>query len=123
MAFPRPEPGTERRWALSILATLAVVGLIGWWTLRGYDQHITATTVAYKVVDDTQVTVSFDVTRPPDLPVTCTIKAIDGHFSIVGSADIVIPVGTVRTTHHEGTVRTASRAVTGVVQDCVHTSG
>ena len=53
---------------------------------------------------------------------TCTIQAMDIHFTVVGSANIVIPVGSVQTTHHEGTVRTASRAVTGVVQDCVRTA-
>lgn len=122
MAIPRPEPGTGRRWALSIAATLVVVAAIGWWTLHGFAQQITATTVAYRVVDASQVTVSFDVTRPGGLPVTCTIEAMDGHFTVVGSTDIVIPVTSDRTTHHEGTVRTASRAVTGVVQDCVRTA-
>jgi len=122
MAIPRPAPGTGRQWAFSIIATLVVVVAIGWWTLHGSDQQITATTVSYSVVDDTQVKVSFDVTRPAGLPVTCSIQAMDVHFTVVGSADIVIPVGSVRTTHHEGTVRTASRAVTGVVQDCVRTA-
>ncbi|WP_295702842.1 DUF4307 domain-containing protein [Lapillicoccus sp.] len=119
MAINRPAPGTGRQWAFSIVATLVVVAAIGWWTLRGSDQRIDAATVSYSVVDDTEVTVSFDVTRPPGLPVTCTIEAMDVHFSVVGSADVVIPVGGVRTTHHESTVRTTSRAVTGVVQDCV----
>lgn len=122
MAIPRPEPGTGRRWALSIIATAFLVAAIGWWTLRDYGQQITATTVGYKVESDSAVSVSFDVTRPGGLPVTCTIEAMDEHFSVVGSTDIVIPVGSVPTTHHEGTVRTASRAVTGLVQDCVRTA-
>ncbi len=98
-----------------------VAAVVIWWTAADSPQRITATTVGYKVDSDRGVTVSFDVTRPPEQPVTCTVTAQDGTFAPVGSAQLVIPTGGERTTHHVVTVRTASRAVTGNVTDCVRT--
>ncbi|MEO7236650.1 MAG: DUF4307 domain-containing protein [Lapillicoccus sp.] len=119
----RIPPGTDRRrlaWAVAggVVGLVAAV-LISWWTLRNESQRVSATTVAYKVVDDTSVTVSFDVSRPPGLAVTCTIRAMDGHFTAVGSATVPIPSTGDQVVHQESTVRTTTRAVTGVVQDCV----
>jgi hypothetical protein len=103
-----------------------VVGLVaavavGWWTFRNESQRITATTTAYVVESDTSVTVSFDVSRPTGLAVTCTVRALDGRFTVVGSADVVVPADGDRVVTLRKAVRTTSRAVTGVVQDCVRT--
>jgi hypothetical protein len=116
------EAPRRRAWAVTggIVGLVAAV-LIGWWTLRNEGQRITATTIGYKVEGDTSVTVSFDVSRPPGLAVTCTVRALDGHFTVVGSADVVVPPEGERVLHLEKAVRTTSRAVTGVVQDCVRT--
>lgn len=119
----RIPPGTDRRrlaWAVAggVVGLVAAV-LLGVLTLRNEAQRISATTVAYTVQSDTSVTVSFDVSRPPGTAVTCTIRAMDGHFTAVGSASVPIPVTDAQVVHQETTVRTTTRAVTGVVQDCV----
>lgn len=121
-----PIPGADARRRRAWAVTGGVVGLvaavlIAWWTLRNESQRITATTTGYQVDSDTSVSVSFDVSRPPGLAVTCTVRALDGHFTVVGSADIVVPPEGERVVHLDKAVRTTSRAVTGVVQDCVRT--
>ena len=94
----------RRVWTVVGAAIVVVAAvLIGWWTLRNESQRITATTIGYKVESDTSVSVSFDVSRPP------------------GLADIVVPPEGERVVHLEKAVRTTTRAVTGVVQDCVRT--
>ena len=123
---PAPDPAVEARRRRAFAVTGGIVGLvaavlIGWWTLRNEGQRITATTISYRVESDTAVWVSFDVSRPPGLAVTCTVRAIDGHFTVVGSADVVVPPEGDQVVHLEKSVRTTSRAVTGVVQDCVRT--
>ena len=112
----------RRRWTIAgaVVGGVAAV-LIGWWTFRNEGQRITATTISYKVDSDTSVSVSFDVSRPPGLAVTCTVRALDGHFTMVGTADIVVPPEGEQVVHLQKAVRTTSRAVTGVVQDCVRT--
>jgi hypothetical protein len=111
-----------RGWAVAGgVVGLVVAVLVGWWTFRNEGQRITATTIGYKVESDTAVTVSFDVSRPPGVAVTCTVRAMDGHFTVVGTTDIVVPPEGERVIHLEKAVRTTSRAVTGVVQDCVRT--
>jgi len=122
MAVPRPAPGTGRWWVLGSVGIAISVALVVWYGLHGADNRITATTVGYKVVDDASVRISFDVNRPAGLAVTCTLTALDAHFTVVGRADAVILPGNERTTHHVETIKTATRAVTGVVQDCVRTS-
>ena len=120
---PAARPGPpSRAWGISgaIVAVLIGVAVI-WWYSRDAGERISATTIGYQVVDDRSVVVTFDVTRPLQQPVTCTITAQDEHFATVGSAQVVIPTGTARTTHHVATVRTAALAVTGNVTDCVRT--
>jgi len=115
-------PRRRRGWAVAGgVVGLVVAVLVAWWTLRNEGQRITATTIGYRVESNTTVTVSFDVSRPPGLAVTCTVRALDGHFTVVGVADIGVPPEGERVVHLEKAVRTTSRAVTGVVQDCVRT--
>ncbi len=120
-AVPRPAPGTGRWWLIGTVAIVLAVAAISWVSLHDSSNRITATTVAYDVVDDSSVLIRFDVTRPPQLSVSCTLRALDGHFGVVGSSVVAIPPGAEGTTHQVATIRTAARAVTGVVQDCVRT--
>ena len=128
MSPPEPLPAAtvdarrRRAWTVTgaVVGVVAAV-LIGWWTLRNEGQRITATTISYKIESDTSVLVSFDVSRPPGLAVTCSVRAMDGHFTVVGTADIVVPPEGEQVVHLQKAVRTTSRAVTGVVQDCVRT--
>ena len=128
MSPPEPPPAAtvdarrRRAWTVAgaVVGAVAAV-VIGWWTLRNEGQRITATTISYKIESDTSVLVSFDVSRPPGLAVTCSVRAMDGHFTVVGTADIVVPPEGEQVVHLQKAVRTTSRAVTGVVQDCVRT--
>jgi len=119
MAIPRPAAGTGRWWVVGVVGIGLSVALVVWYGLRGSGNRITATTAGYQVVDDSSVRITFDVDRPAQLAVTCTLSALDGHFTVVGRADVAIPQGNERTVHRVETIKTATRAVTGVVQDCV----
>ncbi len=119
MGMPRPAPGTGRWWVVGVLGCGVAVALIVGVNLSGAGARVSATTTAFKVLDDASVQVSFDVTKPPEVRVTCTIRAVDSHFTAVGSAQVDVPPAAEATTHLVGIVRTTTRAVSGVVQDCV----
>lgn len=122
MPLPRPAPGTGRWWVVGVVGIGLAVAAITWVGVRDASQRISATTVGYKVVDDATVRITFDVIRPRDLAVTCTLRAMDGSFTVVGTSDVLLPPGDETGTRHVETIRTATRAVTGVVQDCVRGS-
>ena len=123
---PAPDPAVEARRRRAWAVTGGVIGLvaavfIGWWTVRNEGQRITASTISYRVESDTSVWVQFDVSRPPGLAGTCTLRAMDGRFTVVGTADVVVPPEGDRVVRLDKSIRTTSRAVTGLVQDCVRT--
>jgi hypothetical protein len=47
------------------------------------------------------------------------VRAIDGHFTVVGTTSVPLPDTQEQVVHQEATIRTTTRAVTAVVQDCV----
>ncbi|MGO4343025.1 DUF4307 domain-containing protein [Pedococcus sp. 2YAF34] len=118
MPLPRPAPGTGRWWVVGIIGCTIGVGLAVWLGLANSLGAITATDTGYKVLDDRSVRVEFDVHRPAGEAVTCRIQALDATFGVVGVTDVDVPASDERSVHKVVVVRTASRAVTGVVDSC-----
>ena len=116
---PRITPGTGKWWALGIAFTLAFTGFASWKVLSVADQAIDVTLTAVSVVDDRTTVVTFDLHRPPAQAVVCTVQAQDQRKAVVGTATVDLPPATERTTTHQVTVKTTTRAFTGLVHDCV----
>ena len=119
MATLRPAPGTGKWWALGIAFTLAFTGFASWKVLSVADQAIDVTLTAVSVVDDRTTVVTFDLHRPPAQAVVCTVQAQDQRKAVVGTVTVDLPPATERTTTHQVTVKTTTRAFTGLVHDCV----
>ena len=120
------QQGSRRRrgWPWSIaggVVGLAVAAAVTWWSFRYEAQRITGSTFAFQVLSDTSIQVTFDVSRPPGLAVTCTIRALDLSFTVVGTTDVVVPREGGRDVRLSHAVRTTTRAVSGQVHDCVRT--
>ena len=118
MPLPRPAPGTGKWWVVGIVGCTLGTALAIWLALANTLGQVTWTDTGYKVVDDRSVRVDFDVDRAPGQAVTCQVRALDRTFGVVGVIDVPIPPTAQRTVHHQIVVRTASRAVTGVVDSC-----
>ncbi|SEE96525.1 DUF4307 domain-containing protein [Ruania alba] len=116
-------PGQDRRSRRSTrivaivcaILGIAVLVLIGTNVLR---PAATAQDVGFAVLDDSQVRVTFDVTKPDDRSATCTLEALNTGFGQVGLLEVVIPPAEGPTTRHTATVATTELATTGVVRDC-----
>lgn len=98
---------------------LAVAVAFTWWSYRYESQRITASTFGFRVLGDASTEVTFEVTRPSGMAVTCTVQALSFSFAVVGSADFPVPTGGEPVIRLTRTVRTASPAVAGRVSDCV----
>ncbi len=89
-----------------------------WWGLASTSSGIAYQNVGYRVVDDRAVDVTFEVTRPPGLAVTCLLQALDARFGAVGSTQVAVTVSPSAVARQTVRLRTTTRAVTGIVKTC-----
>lgn len=119
MATLRPAPGTGKWWALGIAFTVLFTAFASWRVLSVSGQQISADTTAWRAVDERTLELTFDVHKPPELTVVCTLQAQDLKKNVVGSAQVEIPPAATRTTNHTVPIRTTTLAFTGIVHDCI----
>jgi len=118
MPLPRLAPGTLRWWIVGVLGVGAMVAVVIWYGLAANVGAVVPEVTAYRVVSDSQLEVDYRLTRPADRAVTCTITGLDARKGIVGTVTDEVPAGESRV-QRSVEIRTAQRAVTGVVDSCV----
>ncbi len=116
--LPRPAPGTTKWWVIGTLGIAAGIALAVWFGLSSTLGQPNWQTTGYKVVDDQNVRVTFEVSRPGGKALTCTVEALARDFSVVGTAQVDVPASSDETSTETATLRTTSRAVTGQVRTC-----
>jgi hypothetical protein len=118
MPLPRLAPGTLRWWIVGVLGVGAMVAVVIWYGLAANVGAVVPEVTAYRVVSDSQLEVDYRLTRPADRAVTCTITGLDARKGVVGTVTDEVPAGESRV-QRSVEIRTAQRAVTGVVDSCV----
>ena len=71
---------------------VVVCVVVGYFALHGPDQGITSDVVTTSV-DGRSVTVTFDVSKPENQNVVCTLQADDAHGTVVGTLNVLVPAG------------------------------
>jgi Domain of unknown function (DUF4307) len=113
----------RRRWisyALSVLVMIAGVGI----AYKLYQQYAQAPyqvrIISVTNLNDNQVTVLFEVTKPAGQPALCTVLGHTRDGEQVGSAEVVVPSGgpTETTSRITYTLATTKRPVTAEVPGC-----
>jgi hypothetical protein len=130
-AVPSPVPGRasvpggdgireDRRLIWSAAAAFAVVFVawVVWAGLDGSRPSIESRNTAHEIVDDTLVSVSFEVTGPQDTPMACSVQALNEQFAVVGWKVVELPPSEQRTRNLTELVRTTELSNTGVVDTC-----
>jgi hypothetical protein len=115
----RRAPRRAPRWLpLAVAAAVVLVAL--WLALHLYRQYVSgsypADIVKYGAVTDTQVSVTFTVTKPADRKARCRLQATDRSSVEVGYAEVTIGPGKSVTTTYP--VPTKSRAVAVTILGC-----
>lgn len=122
-----PPPGrygtpsaARRRAVVAGSALLAAVGLawVVWAGLGQADADVRWTDLGFRVVDDTRVTVTYNVGKDPAATAVCSLRALDRTKAVVGIARVTVGPSPQRVTRRTDEVRTSALAVTGVVQEC-----
>ena len=117
MPVPRPQPGQLKWWVIGALGIGGGIALAVWFGLAATLGQPSWQTYGYSVVDDQSVKVTFDVTRPDGLPLTCTVQAMARDFSTVGRVDAAIPQSDTETTLAGQLVELSLEAVVGLLRE------
>lgn len=112
--------GPRRRlpWIIGGIVAAAVVGVAGWYTVRGSAEAVDITGLGFVLNDEHTVTVKFQITSPTDRPVHCIIEAQDEEFGIVGWRVVEYPASSAHARAFEERVPTIGEATTGLVNSC-----
>ncbi|TGO04162.1 DUF4307 domain-containing protein [Serinibacter arcticus] len=111
----RPAAGGRSPGRLAAVAA-AVIGVVGtaivlWLVFGGPGTGASVTGSSYRVVSDSQVTVSFSVLREdPEVPLRCTVQALDVSHAQVGVTLVDVPAGGPRVVPLTVDVTTFARA-------------
>ena len=118
MPIPRPAPGAAKWWVVATIGILLGSAMAVWWGLASTLGRPSWTVMSYHVVDDRAVDVTYIVSRPTAHDVTCSIRALDQRFAVVGLVEVHVPGSAESSVRRTTRVRTTTRAVTGVVHSC-----
>lgn len=74
--------------------------------------------LGFRVLSETRLEVDFEVNRPPNTDIVCSVEALNNQFAPVGWVELVIPGSEGTTIRNTVTLNTTELAVTGVVDEC-----
>jgi len=116
-------PGSRARdrrllWIVAAAFVLVFVAWVVWAGLDGSRPSIEARNTAHELIDDTRVSVSFEVTGPQNTPMACSVQALNEQFAVVGWKVVELPLSDKRTRSFTELVRTTELSNTGVVDTC-----
>jgi hypothetical protein len=100
-----------------VLATAGLAWVV-WAGLGQAEADVRWTDLGYQVIDNSRVSVTYDVGKDPGATAVCSLRALDRQKSAVGIAQVTIGPTQRRVTRRTDQIRTSALAVTGVVRDC-----
>jgi hypothetical protein len=89
-----------------------------WAGLDGSKPLIETEDIGYSVVDDHNVTVTFQLSVPVGTATSCAVEALNESFTVVGWKVIDVPPSDQYTRSFTEDVRTSELATTGLIYRC-----
>lgn len=115
-------PAWHRSLARVLTACLAAVGVafLLWVAVDGSRDRVTHTDIGFDLDSAPgEVTVDFQVSMDPGTAATCTLRALNANFAVVGITDVPLEASQARSRRLTATVRVSEPAVSAGVQSCV----
>ena len=114
-------PAWHRSLARVLTAALAAVGVafLVWVAVDGSRQQVSHTDIGFRLDSAPgEVEVDFQVSMEPGTAATCTLRALNATFAVVGTTDVPVEPSEARTRRMTATVRVSEPAVSAGVQEC-----
>lgn len=107
---------------IGVLAGIGFAVVLGAWLWWGgvleTPSQLQYRDVAHTIVDDTEVSVTYEITAAPGTEVSCAVHALNASYGIVGWRIVDIPAGERWTRVFDTTLRTSEPPVTGLLYEC-----
>jgi hypothetical protein len=101
------------------VAAIAIVVLaIAWVTMGPTASTIRGKNVGFSVKGPESVAITFDVAKPRDATVVCTLQALNENYAQVGTKDVTIGPSEMDEGRYTTEIATTELAVTAVVDGC-----
>lgn len=116
---PEPTARSARRGRIGIIAAAVVgVAVVVWIGLGQAGRPVSFKNVGFDVDGSRAVDVTFEVTKPREATVTCTVTALSESYAEVGVRTVEIGPADADTRRVTVPVQTTELAVTGIVDSC-----
>lgn len=116
---PEPTARSVRRGRLGLVAAGVLgVALVIWVGLNMAGQPVSWKDVGFHVEDARAIEVTFEVTKPKESTVECTVTALSESYGQVGVRTIEVGPADSATRRVTATVQTTELAVSGTVEPC-----
>jgi hypothetical protein len=120
--YGRTPRATRTTTAIGIITALGFTVVLGAWLWWGgvleTSSQLQYRDVAHTIVDETEVSVTYEITAAPGAEVACAVQALNGSYGIVGWRVVDIPASDRWTRVFDTTLRTSEPAVTGLLYEC-----
>lgn len=120
--YGRSPQATRRNRRIAVATAIAFAVVFGAWLLwAGLLQtpaQLEVRDTGYLILDDSNVTVRWEVSTDPQTEVSCAVQALNSSFGIIGWRIVELPPATTRTRVLTETIRTSELAVTGLIYRC-----
>lgn len=120
-----PQQEGKRRLAIILAASLFALLFIIWasWAALTAKNDPTVKTTSFEVIDTSNTSVSFVVTKPANTTAICAIQALKEDYGVVAYKEVLIPAsgsedGSITDVPVKAMLRTTELAVTGLVDRC-----
>ncbi|MEZ0447956.1 DUF4307 domain-containing protein [Cellulomonas sp. ICMP 17802] len=116
---PEPTERSARRGRLGLVVAAVVgVAVVIWIGLNMAGQPVSWKDVGFAVDGSRSIDVTFEVTKPKEATVTCTVTALSESYGEVGVRTVDVGPADTATRRVTATVQTTELAVSGTVERC-----
>jgi hypothetical protein len=116
--YGQKKPLDPRRYQPIAIAAVVLMTITAMWF--GYANYSTVShrDVGFRVISTWQTEVDFEVTKPTEATVVCSVQALNNSYLTVGYLEVEIGPSEAITNRYTVAVNTTELAVTGLVDEC-----